>query len=310
MSNSVICTLFENHYHHGVAALANSLYAHNFRGTLYAAYRGTLPDWAEGREDGDEGHSYLRIGEGFTIHFALQDTGEMLANIKPQIIRQVWKVYGGSIDMVFYIDCDIVIKSTWKHFEEWCELGVALCEDVNSPLHPTHPIRLKWKRYYGGFDIDYNPKDTCYVNGGFVGIHGRYIKFNDLWDDLQEKMKQYTGKQDQIGIANRWHLFHYMDQDALNVAKDLYPDISIMEKKSMDFDRLGYVMSHAAGPKKPWKQEFLRGVVTHGIKPSFADKSYWDNVSYPIRLYSDAKIRRKRLAIKAAIFIARFFTRI
>ena len=310
MSNSVICTLFEKHYHHGVAALANSLYASNFRGTLYAAYRGELPAWANERVDEGGGHAILQLAEGFNIHFAPQSTDEMLANIKPRLIREVWERYGDSLDMVFYIDCDIIVKSPWSYFEEWCRLGVALCEDLNSPLHATHPIRLKWKAYYATFGIEYNPSDNLYVNGGFVGIHRDYLAFNDLWDDLQEKMKQHTGKQDKIGIDNRWNMFHYMDQDALNVAKDLYARVSIMEKKAMDFDRIGYVMSHAAGTKKPWKRNHIRDVFAHGAKPSATDKFYWNNVSYPIKLYPSSYVKRKKLAINTATFVARFFTRV
>ena len=306
---SIVCTVFERDYHHGVAALVNSLYAMGYRGEVYAGYRGPLPPWAATASMDAEGNADFVVADGLSIHFAYLATEEMLANIKPELIQEVWDYYGDDLDNVFYIDCDIVAKAAWHHFEDWADFGVALCEDMNSPVATTHPIRKKWQRYYAKFGIDYRPQDDVYVNGGFVGLNRRYRDFAGLWQRLQDYMKEHTGKQDRIGIEDRWNMFHYMDQDALNVAKDLTPHISVMGRSAMDFGAHGYIMSHAAGRRKPWHKAFIREILQTGDRPSFTDKVYWRNVAHPIRLFSDGQIRRKQTAIKLAAFVGRIFTR-
>ena len=42
--DSVICTLFEGHYHYGLAAFINSVLRYNFKGCIYVGYKGKLPD--------------------------------------------------------------------------------------------------------------------------------------------------------------------------------------------------------------------------------------------------------------------------
>ncbi|WP_116106216.1 hypothetical protein [Lewinella sp. IMCC34191] len=309
-AKSVICTVFERDYHHGVGALANSLYAAGFRGELYAGYRGALPPWVGEAAPDASGNLRWEVAPGFHIYFALQKTEELLAYVKPELLRQVWNRYEDrGIENVFYIDCDIVIKAEWRHFEDWVSWGVALCEDMNSPLPVSHPLRKQWQRYYEGFGIDYKPKDDVYVNGGFVGINKKNREFSELWDQIQTYMKQYTGKQDRIGIADRWNMFHFMDQDALNIAKDLTEDVSIMGRDAMDFGRLGYVMSHAAGRRKPWHKNYVRNILLDGSRPSNTDKVYWHYVESPIRVHSSGTVRSKRFALKAASLIGRVFTR-
>ena len=308
---SIVCTVFEGRYHLGVGALANSLYGSGYRGVLYAGYRGELPPWATPATTEANGNTTFRVADGLDLYFARQDTDEMLANIKPDLMQQVWEHYGEALEYVFYIDCDIVVKAKWAHFEDWARYGVALCEDMNSPVPVHSPLRQRWREYYAKYGVDYVAKDDVYVNGGFVGIHRDYRGFAALWDRLQVHMKEYTGKQHRsIGIADRWNPFHYMDQDALNVAKDLTPHISVMGPQAMDFGRHGYVMSHAAGVRKPWDIAYLRDIIAEGARPSFADKHYWHHVDGPITLFSRATVVRKRLALRAASFIGRFFTRV
>ena len=306
---SIVCTVFEGAYHYGVAGLANSLYACGYRGVLYAGYRGTLPPWAEPARTDAAGHTLYAVAEGLDIRFAPQATGQILANIKPDLMKEAWSHYPEA-EFMFYIDCDILLKSRWNYLEEWAGYGVALVEDMASPIAPSHPLRQQWRAYYARFGVDYVPKDDVYVNGGFVGLHRRYRDFADCWQRMQEYMNEATGLRQQIKIADRWNLFHNTDQDALNVAKDLTEHVSIMGPPAMDFRYYGYVMSHATGRKKPWTVSYLREIILHGSRPGYADKQYWQHVEGPIQLFSPFTATRKRLALRFASFIGRFFTRV
>ena len=143
--NSAICTLFEGDYHYGVGALVNSLHRHGYRGIVWAGYRGVLPRWASPvRKTAD----YLEfdVGDGCMIRFLTAVTERHLTNHKPEFMLDVWHHRCPDAASLFYFDPDIVIKCAWAFFEEWTAYGVAVCEDVNSPMPASHPIRHAWRR--------------------------------------------------------------------------------------------------------------------------------------------------------------------
>ena len=41
-------------------------------------------------------------------------------------------------EAIYYLDPDIVVTAPWSTFDNWTGCGVALCEDVNSPLLKYH----------------------------------------------------------------------------------------------------------------------------------------------------------------------------
>jgi hypothetical protein len=86
MIKSFVCTLFEGHYHYGLAALTNSLYNNGFRGDIYAGYKGCLPTWASKSFINYNliwnGASTLNVTEGLNIHFLPIDSNYHLTNYK------------------------------------------------------------------------------------------------------------------------------------------------------------------------------------------------------------------------------------
>jgi hypothetical protein len=79
-------------------------------------------------------------------------------------------VIADSNDGIVYMDPDIVCEAPWSFYESWLCCGVALCEDVNSPVSPNHPRRIAWRNYYGSYGIVLHSKSHSYVNGGFTGV--------------------------------------------------------------------------------------------------------------------------------------------
>lgn len=312
---SSICTLFENHYHYGVAALINSLYQYKYRGTVYAGYRGTLPFWSLGATENLAlswpGSTTLEIAEGLYIHFLPLTTEMHLANYKPEFMLNLWKGPANNAKGIAYFDPDIVINCNWDFYEAWMTYGVALVHEVVSNDMPvTHPIRLEWKEIIKQSNRNTVRNIQSYINSGFCGVSKQNIEFLQVWANfINTGITVYKADPKRIWSKDKTFPFCYLDQDALNIAAMCSESaISEIGPEGMSFVHGGFTMSHSVGSPKPWKKNFIVSALK-GEPPSSADRHFWTFVEGPVITYSKFYIKVKRLSISFAGFICRFYRR-
>lgn len=311
---SAICTLVEGNYHLGLGALANSLYANGYRGTLWVGTRGALPPWASDSTTLPDG-ALFNARPDLQLRFVLLATTAHLTNFKPQFMLDLWTRHCPAADQLFYFDPDIVVKCRWGFFEEWASHGVALVEDVNSPIPETHPRRGAWRTCLSKRQIAVHRELREYVNGGFVGLQKAHQGFLHQWVEAMALVGEEVGGLEHSMFSFRPELqsesypFSKTDQDALNIAAMTSSDpLSIMGREAMDFAVGGWTMSHALGRTKPWHGGFVRRAL-RGFPPSAAAKLFCDHVREPIPVFTAAQARRLRLSLRIGSMIGRFYHR-
>lgn len=308
---SAACTLFEGHYHYGVAALINSLYTNGYRGNFYTGYRGTLPAWANTAYENAElnwvGSTTLNIKPDLNVHFLPVTIDYDLTNYKPAFLLAL-KNYNSK--GFFYFDPDIVIKCKWEFFERWIKYGVAVVQEiVGNRLSPLHPKRMQWAEFIHRIGKDVKRPLSNYFNGGFCGVSKDNLEFLYIWKDIIEK-----GIELNIIDANYFYkqldqtsAFPVGDQDALNAATMCCTSpVSDFGPEGMDFIPGGWLMSHANIRPKPWQVNFLRKALS-GKKISQPEKNYWANTNTVIVTCPDYKISIKKFFIKLGSFLNRFY---
>ncbi len=322
--SSAICTLFEGNYHYGLAGFTNSLHAAGFKGSLYAGYRGDLPYWAANSVENAalrwDGGKTLQVTKDLQIHFMPIQTDYSLTNYKPDFMLRLWDGPAADVDKMFYFDSDIVIVCSWLHFEEWASCGVAVSEDVNSPLAINHPRRVAWRRYFGEKGIKLNFKEDIYVNGGFVGLTKENKPFLHTWQNIQETMAPIIGGLNQSIFNQTTSLpsllktaggpfkpFFKTDQDALNAAVEASDlKISFIGKDGMGFETGIVLMHHAVGKSKPWGWKPFHQS-WKGRPPRKVEIAFWNLMNGPVKVFSDKTIKRQKMAIKICSAIGRFY---
>lgn len=319
---SSICTLFENHYHYGVAALTNSVYEKGYRGSIYAGYRGALPGWSSAATEDPllkwAGGRTLHVAEGLQIHFLPLDTKNHLTNYKPDFMLRLLNGPAQNADALFYFDPDIVVCAPWTFFTEWVNCGITLCEDVNSPLAEHHPRRMAWRRYFGSKDINLTFKDCMYANGGFLGVTQSNRSFLEMWDRLQVEMAPLVGGLHRSALSGTplpfeadgpFAPFSKTDQDALNAAVEAWNgEISFIGKEGMAFKSGLAIMPHALGRPKPWKWKPLARAF-EGMPPRLVDREYWKSANGTITTQPAYLVSHRKMCINIAALIGRFYRR-
>lgn len=319
---TAICTLFEGNYHHGLVGLVNSLVSVAFKGDVYAGYRGGLPDWAGKAKPNDqlgfEAATSMALSEHVNLHLIPLTTDYHFTNYKPDFMLELWEGPARDAESMVYLDPDIVVSTRWSDFEKWLEVGVALCEDVNSPMAQNHPVRAGWRAFYKQHGVTLTFKENTYVNGGFVGVTKSNIQFVKDWKRNQELMAKAIGGLNKSSLKGEkldsysvgvFAPFGKTDQDALNATVESSGiSVSIAGKSAMGFVIGKTLLPHALGVPKPWDNNLVMRSLK-GFRPRYIDKVYWDFARGPINAFGNSKVSRMKRRAKIASFIGRFYSR-
>ena len=306
---STVCTLFEKDFHYGLGALVNSLHRNDFRGVVWAGYRGSLPPWAQNAEDMGS-YAELAVAPQLAIRFVPLDTPLHFAHYKPTWMLQIMETLDPQCEALFYFDPDIVIKCRWEFFEKWVTYGIALCQDVNYSMPSDHPIRKSWEAFARERGYTVHHTIGSYYNSGFLGVKRQYLHALELWKNLINQVEDESGDLQQWRTLDRTYRFWSANQDTLNLLAMLteFP-LSTVGPDGMDFIPGGYIMSHAIGALKPWNKRYIRCALG-GSAPTTAEKLYWENVEDPLRIYSPLTLPWHRFRVRLAATIGRFIRRI
>lgn len=301
-ASDVVVTLYEGHYHFGVAALTNSLIKAGFKGLIRVGYRGELPSWVDQLKNiGDQ--SYW-INEDITISFSLLNTEMHFGYYKPQFMYDTLLDYPAA-QRIFYFDPDIVVKAPWQFFSSWVNSGIALCLDnCFYFVHRNHPWRKEWMKLANAGPL-FECQVDHYINSGFVGLGRANAEVLKRWILLTERYREAGGN---VAAFNKeGHRPIKSDQDLLNAVMTVSDDLkfSLIGTEGMGFSAPAYLMSHAVSDVKPWKKNFLKDLVKRGNGPDLTDKDYMDSANYPIVAYDKMSFKLKRINLKMASILGR-----
>ena len=304
----LICTLCERSFFSGAIVLLNSLLQGGFEGDFHLGYR-NVNDAMHQRFQNEIEQFHQTADSNATVYLHRVSTDQHLANYKPTFLRTILgDTDAEEIAGAWYFDPDIVVKTKWRDFEQWIPFGVALCEDVNSPVYASHPRRHQWKQFLEDHDTDYWRNLDIYVNSGFIGARPQHFSFFERWEKIIGWMERHYDAPDYtrtsvklIGESSSPNTpFYHLDQDCLNAALSCGTEpYSIVGKEGMDFKHGGQWMSHAVGASKPWNASFIRRSL-RGKGVRMTDELYWRCADNPFTAHTQVEISRAKLRMKTA----------
>jgi hypothetical protein len=296
-----VVTLYEGHYHFGVASLLNSLVDANFKGLFRIGYRKELPYWTNQLKK--ISGSYFILNE-IIIDFVEIESKMHFGYYKPTFLLNTLKEYE-SLNDVYYFDPDIIVSAPWVFFSDWVKAGVALCLDnCFYYLHYNHPWRKEWMRLAEVSD-NFKCKIDFYVNSGFIGLNKSNISILEKWIALTEKYKQIGG--DVSRFEKEGHRAFKGDQDLLNavMTADSYTEFSIIGREGMGFTQPAYLMTHAVAAVKPWKKNYFMHLIKRGKRPDLADMAYMNYANTSIKPFSNVEFLIKQINLKISLVLGR-----
>ena len=307
---TTLCTLFEGHYHFGVAALVNSLVAAGYEGTVWVGHRGPLPDWIIGRPGFDKERALLRVTPALTLRAVELDPQFSLNYYKPVFMREILETHEPDARAVSYLDPDMVVKCGWARMASWLSKdGIALVEDAEWDMPADHPKRAGWQQFFASRGE--MPQRTLdrYYNAGFVCVGRDRIPFLRTWERINRVVAvESGGRMRDRKSGSPDSLFHSTDEDALNFALTLCSTpLNTAGPEAMDFVPGGNYLSHAVGAAKPWQGRHIRRALL-GKPPSVASQWFYRFAAGPLEPFSHVVLARRRLSMTLAAALGRVWS--
>ena len=299
----VVCTLAEGGYFNGLAALTNSLVGAGFKGNIVVGYRGGKPRWTRSLRVKDHASHVYEVASGVDLRFVELAGPWHLNNLKAHLINRIFETHS-DVDLIYYLDTDIVLKHAWETLVEWAREGVVLVLDIaDSNMSPHHVYRRAWQKLSARRSLKCR-EVAGYVNGGCVGVNWAFAEFPRVWWMLMEELEHLGADMRKMkDLAGRLE-FTRMDQDVLNATvMATETPIALLGFEAMGlFPYSGLVMQHAIFHEKPWSRNYVLDAL-HGFPPDRTHLAYWEFVNGPIRPFTEFELKRKQMAIAIARFI-------
>ncbi|CAN5915496.1 hypothetical protein BH11PSE13_BH11PSE13_20680 [soil metagenome] len=307
---TTVCTLFEGHYHYGVAGLVNSLAAAGYEGTVWVGHRGPLPSWIVGGAGFDSTAKCLQVTPKVRLQTVELNPPMSLTYFKPTFMLDILERLAPDTGAICYVDPDIVVKCDWTAIEQWVPPdGIALVEDLHWAMPAQHPKRARWQEFFASHgETPVRPLER-YYNAGFVGVARAQIDVLRAWKRICGIVAAYSGGSlQQRRVGERDHLFHSTDEDALNFTLSLSAiQLATLGPEAMDLTPGGKHLSHAVGSFKPWQGHHVRRAL-QGQPPTVAGEWFYHFAAGPISPFTRLHLAKRRAAMRVALALGKIST--